>query len=194
MTSSFRQIEKKRMVKITELRSESVLKEAFPILRELHHQLDEQRYTELLAEMMPNGYRLFALRDGGRIAAVAGVQILTILYCGRHLYVYDSCRRQACARRGRGKASGACGRVRSPRGVWFRRPGLWKGAHRGATLLRGSHRGKRDHVTPSGRPYADAFSSGLGLQHPEACRSCSRWRLACWFERLSGVLIVQEDT
>ena len=62
MSSSFRQIEKKRMVKITELRSESVLREAFPILRELHHQLDEQRYTELLAEMMPNGYRLFALR------------------------------------------------------------------------------------------------------------------------------------
>jgi hypothetical protein len=79
MSRSFRQIEKKRMVKITELRSESVLREAFPILRELHHQLDEQRYTELLAEMMPNGYRLFALRDGGRIAAVAGVQILTIL-------------------------------------------------------------------------------------------------------------------
>jgi hypothetical protein len=89
MSSSFRQIEKKRMVKITELRSESVLREAFPILRELHHQLDEQRYTELLVEMMPNGYRLFALRDGGRIAAVASVQILTILYYGRHLYVYD---------------------------------------------------------------------------------------------------------
>jgi hypothetical protein len=49
MSSSFRQIEKKRMVKITELRSESVLREAFLILRELHHQLDEQRYTELLA-------------------------------------------------------------------------------------------------------------------------------------------------
>jgi hypothetical protein len=54
--------------------------------------------------------------------------------------------------------------------------------------------GTRDQITPCERPYADAFSSGLGLQHPEACRSCSRWRLACWFERLSGVLIVQEDT
>ena len=76
-------------MEITKLRSESDLREAFPIIRELHHELDEQRYTELLAEMIPDGYRLFAVRDRGRITAVAGVQVLTNLYYGRHVYVYD---------------------------------------------------------------------------------------------------------
>ena len=76
-------------MEITELGSEPEFREAFPIIRELHHELDERRYTELLAEMIPDGYRLFALRDGGGIAAVAGVQILTNLYYGRHVYVYD---------------------------------------------------------------------------------------------------------
>jgi hypothetical protein len=34
--------------------------------------VDERRYTELLAETMSAGYRLFALRDAGTIAALAG--------------------------------------------------------------------------------------------------------------------------
>lgn len=76
-------------MEIAELRSEAELREAFPVVRELHHELDEQQYAELLAQMIPAGYRLFALRDGGRIAAVAGVQVLTNLYHGRHVYVYD---------------------------------------------------------------------------------------------------------
>ncbi len=76
-------------MEIAELRSEAELREAFPVVRELHHQLDEQRYAKLLAEMIPAGYRLFALRDEGGIAAVAGVQVLTNLYYRRHACVYD---------------------------------------------------------------------------------------------------------
>lgn len=77
-------------MEVAELRSEADLREAFPVLRELHGDLDEERYGELLAEMLPAGYRLFAARDaGGAIAAVAGVQVLTNLYYGRHVYVYD---------------------------------------------------------------------------------------------------------
>jgi GNAT superfamily N-acetyltransferase len=39
--------------------------------------------------MVPNGYRLFAVRDSGEVAAVVGIQVLTNLYYERHLYVYD---------------------------------------------------------------------------------------------------------
>ena len=75
---------------VVELRSEAELREAFPTIRELHRDLDEQRYLELLDEMVPAGYRLFAVRESsGQIVAAAGVQVLTNLYYGRHLYVYD---------------------------------------------------------------------------------------------------------
>ena len=76
-------------MKIVELGSEAELKEAFPVIRELHDELDEQRYLELLAEMVPNGYRMFAVRNSGEVAAVAGIQVLTNLYYERHIYVYD---------------------------------------------------------------------------------------------------------
>jgi GNAT superfamily N-acetyltransferase len=77
-------------VEIVELRSEAEFKEAFPVIHELHGELDERRYLELLSEMVPAGYRLFAVREpSGEIVAVAGVQVLTNLYYERHLYVYD---------------------------------------------------------------------------------------------------------
>ena len=52
---------------IVEVRSETELREAFPVIRELHHQFDERKYANLLAEMVPNGYRLFAIRDSGEV-------------------------------------------------------------------------------------------------------------------------------
>src|SRR5918912_1298723 len=76
-------------VEIVELGSEAELIEAFPVMRELHGGLDERKYEELLAAMVPSGYRMFAVRDGGELAAVAGVQVITNLYYERHLYVYD---------------------------------------------------------------------------------------------------------
>ena len=76
-------------MEIVELRSEAELREVLPVLREPRGGLGEQRYGELLAEMVPAGYRLFALREGGAVAAVAGVQVLNNLYYGRHVYVYD---------------------------------------------------------------------------------------------------------
>src|SRR3712207_2678987 len=80
---------KEGTLKGVELRSETELEEAFPVLHELHGGLDGRTYAELLGEMVPNGYRMFAVRDGGGLAAVAGVQVLTNLYYERHLYVYD---------------------------------------------------------------------------------------------------------
>ena len=75
---------------VVELCSEAEYREAFPVIRELHDELDERKYLDLLGEMVPAGYRLFAIRgSSGEIVAVAGVQVLTNLYYERHLYVYD---------------------------------------------------------------------------------------------------------
>ena len=76
-------------MRITELGSDAEFAEAFGVIRELHDDLDGRRYGELIPEMRAAGYRMFAVREGGGIVAVAGVQRLTNLYYGRHFYVYD---------------------------------------------------------------------------------------------------------
>jgi GNAT superfamily N-acetyltransferase len=77
-------------MEIVELRSAAERAEVLPILRELYPWLDEGRYAALLTEMVPDGYRQFALHnEAGEIVAVAGVAVHVNLYYGRHLYVYD---------------------------------------------------------------------------------------------------------
>jgi GNAT superfamily N-acetyltransferase len=90
---------------VVELRSEAEMREAFPVIRELHGGLDERRYLDLLAEMIPAGYRLFAVRaPSGEVVAAAGVQMLTNLYYERHLYVYDLVAMAGARSKGHGTA------------------------------------------------------------------------------------------
>lgn len=61
-------------MEIVELRSPAERTEVLPILRELYPTLDEGRYAALLAEMIDDGYRQFAVRnEAAEIVAVAGV-------------------------------------------------------------------------------------------------------------------------
>ena len=53
-------------MKVSELESKEELMRAFPVVREL----TEEHYAELLAEMKPQGYRLFAVWEDGEIVAV----------------------------------------------------------------------------------------------------------------------------
>ena len=91
-------------MEIVELRSPAERREVLPILRELYPSLDEGRYAALLAEMIDDGYRQFAVRnEAGEVVAVAGVAVHVNLYYGRHLYVYDlvvkeEARSQGCGR------------------------------------------------------------------------------------------------
>jgi GNAT superfamily N-acetyltransferase len=77
-------------MEIVELRSAAEHREALPILRELYPWLDEGHYAALLAEMLDDRYRQFALRnEAGEVVAVAGVAVHVNIYYGRYLYVYD---------------------------------------------------------------------------------------------------------
>ena len=77
-------------MEIVELLSAAERTEVLPILRQLYPSLDEGRYAALLAEMIDDGYRQFAVRnEAGEVVAVAGVAVHVNLYYGRHLYVYD---------------------------------------------------------------------------------------------------------
>jgi GNAT superfamily N-acetyltransferase len=76
-------------MEIEELKTQEEWQEAFHIMRELRHDLDEQAYLCLLTSMVKEGYRLFALCDLGVIVSLAGVAILTNFSYGRYIWVHD---------------------------------------------------------------------------------------------------------
>ena len=90
-------------VQVKELESDAEFAGAFAVIRELHNDLTERRYRELIPEMRASGYRLFAISEGGAIVAVAGVQRLTNLYYGRHFYVYDLSATESARSQGHGE-------------------------------------------------------------------------------------------
>lgn len=77
------------MMEIVELTDVKSMREAFPLLKQLRPYLDLSRYETLLREMIPRGYRMFAVRDDGQLTAVAGIELCVNLYHGRHVWVYD---------------------------------------------------------------------------------------------------------
>lgn len=74
---------------IRELVSRAEWLDAFPVMKQLRTHLDEDTYLEYLEQMTANGYRLFGLFSDGELAALAGVDIMTNMYYGRHLWVFE---------------------------------------------------------------------------------------------------------
>lgn len=74
---------------IRELVSKSEWRDAFPVMKQLRSHLDEETYLRYLDEMSADGYRLFGLSSEGELAALAGVDITTNMYYGRHLWVFE---------------------------------------------------------------------------------------------------------
>ncbi len=74
---------------VSELMSEEEIQQAFAILRDFRGHLSEAAYLELVEDMSKQGYRMFGLRDSGRLVSVAGVRIISNFRWGRHLWVYD---------------------------------------------------------------------------------------------------------
>ena len=88
---------------VVELTTEDEIQEAFPVMKELRTDLTPASYVELLAEMRPRGYRMFAVRDEGKIVALAGVTFATNLYYKRYLWVFDLITTEAGRSKGYGK-------------------------------------------------------------------------------------------
>ena len=77
-------------MKIIELQGEAQLREGYAVMHELRTHLSEDQYMALLTEMVPRGYRQFAVRDDDdRIVAMAGIFFNVNLYYGHYLWVYD---------------------------------------------------------------------------------------------------------
>ncbi|MEA2452677.1 MAG: hypothetical protein QOG04_1387 [Actinomycetota bacterium] len=90
--------------RVVELTTDEEFRSAFPVMNELRtHFLELGEYEAALADMRPDGYRLFAAKDGDRIVALAGIAIRTNFYYGKFLYVYDLITSESERSRGHGK-------------------------------------------------------------------------------------------
>ncbi|WP_257215891.1 GNAT family N-acetyltransferase [Fredinandcohnia onubensis] len=89
---------------IRELKTAEEWKLAFPVMNQLRTHLDLEEFIALVTDMQPQGYRLFALIDDGKVAAVTGVAQQLNLYYGNHMYVYDLVTDEAVRSKGYGEA------------------------------------------------------------------------------------------
>ncbi|MEE4383577.1 MAG: GNAT family N-acetyltransferase [Pseudomonadales bacterium] len=69
--------------------TEAAIRACWPVMAQLRPQLDEGGFLERVQRQRAAGYRLVAVRRGGRVVAVAGFVIGEKLAWGRHLYVDD---------------------------------------------------------------------------------------------------------
>jgi GNAT superfamily N-acetyltransferase len=76
-------------LEVTEAQTRAAFIEAYSVMHELRSHLTQDAYLSLVAQMTLRGYRLFVLRDGDTIVALAGVTIDVNFYHQRHVFVYD---------------------------------------------------------------------------------------------------------
>lgn len=76
-------------VTIRRATSLGALKAAFPVMCELRKHLDLEAFLAAVTAQRKEGYELAVLWDGDQVRAVAGYRIMTMLVCGRTLYVDD---------------------------------------------------------------------------------------------------------
>jgi GNAT superfamily N-acetyltransferase len=64
--------------------------ETFDVMQQLRPDIQRHEYVPLIRKLMSSdGLKLMALEDGGSIKAVAAYRIMTMIYCGRMLYIDD---------------------------------------------------------------------------------------------------------
>ena len=77
-------------IHIGEAETDAEIAATFSVMRQLRPHLVEDEYVPLVRSLMASdGLRLTAVLEDGAVRAVAGWRIMTMLYCGRLLYVDD---------------------------------------------------------------------------------------------------------
>jgi GNAT superfamily N-acetyltransferase len=80
---------KEKNIEMKEIVEKEDLVAIYPIMNQLRTHLSLEQFLTMVGDMKEDGYRLFALEDEKKIVALAGVAVVTNLYNGRHLFVYD---------------------------------------------------------------------------------------------------------
>lgn len=74
---------------LRELTSAGDIATAYPLMRQLRDRIREETFVSEVGRQQEQGYRLFALFDGERLVALAGVRRTHTLARGEHLFVDD---------------------------------------------------------------------------------------------------------
>lgn len=75
------------------------------VMRQLRPHLAREEYVPMVRRMMESdGYRLAALSEDGEVRAVAGYRYMTMLYCGKLLYLDDFVTDERVRSRGYGRS------------------------------------------------------------------------------------------
>jgi GNAT superfamily N-acetyltransferase len=90
------------VVVIKEIGSDE-LKQAFPVVRQLRPHLNEDEYIETAKIMISNGYQIFCVFEDNEIVSYAGIAVLTNLYYGKHIWVYELVTDETKRNKGYGK-------------------------------------------------------------------------------------------
>ncbi len=70
--------------------SDGLIADTFDVMQQLRPNLLRQQYVSVIRYLMKReGFAVAALRDRGKVRAVAGFRVITMLYRGRILYVDD---------------------------------------------------------------------------------------------------------
>ncbi|TCN26024.1 GNAT family N-acetyltransferase [Mesobacillus foraminis] len=90
---------------IKELSNKEEWLEALPVMKQLRTHLDEAAYLQLIEEAAEKeGYKMAALFEGSKIAAVIGFMPMITLYNGRFIWVCDLVTHEERRSKGYGKA------------------------------------------------------------------------------------------
>jgi len=89
---------------IKELLSTKEILEAFPIMKQLRPHLNESSYVELvMAAKESDGYRMFALFEQNKMAAVIGFKPMITLSSGKFVWICDLVTDQTIRSKGNGE-------------------------------------------------------------------------------------------
>lgn len=92
-------------ITIKELKHTQDWKEAFPIMKQLRTHLSEDEFLAIVEKaVQKEGYKLAALYEGNKIAAVTGFMPMITLYNGEFIWVCDLVTDASSRSRGYGKA------------------------------------------------------------------------------------------
>lgn len=92
------------MTVVLEPHTDAEILDTYEVMYQLRPDIPRDRYAAFVRRLMEQeGYRLVAIRENGRVSAVAGYRIMEMLYCGRILYVDDLVTDERCRSRGFGR-------------------------------------------------------------------------------------------
>ena len=90
-------------IDIVQAETDAQIASTFPVMRQLRPHLEAQDYVPLIRSLMASdGLRLTAMVENGTVRAVAAWRLMTMLYCGRLLYIDDLVSDEQSRSRGHG--------------------------------------------------------------------------------------------